>query len=273
MTRSFRFSVRLSRLPLAFALLASTVAVVGSQSLGAQQVPGRRADVFGESHGVSGGFGDWTGMGTRVVVPRGAHDVWFVETLWRSAFRDAGFYVGAANQHVWNDRWYSFLSVGTGNGTFILPDLRLDAALSRKWGARRSLVTTLGATLVDAKLGYRDAGGFAALTAYASPIAVVEGGVRVTRSTPGDVDATRGFGSLTLGSEGKAFLVLRGSGGREGYQLLGPDAAVRRFSSHEGGVAWRQWLGTRGGFLLSGERYVNPFYSRTGVAVGLFANW
>jgi YaiO family outer membrane protein len=254
------------------------VAVASTQPLGAQtpaQAPatGRRVDVFGDSHRVSGGFGDWTGIGSRIVVPVSARDVWFVETLRRKAFGDAGTYVGGANQHVWSDRWYSFLAVGAGTGDFVLPDLRIDASISRKWGTRQSVVSTLGATLVDAKLGYRDAGGFGAITAYVSPIVVVEGGVRVTRSTPGNVDATRGFGAITLGREGKAFVVARGSSGREGYQLLGPDAAVRRFSSHEGGVSWRQWLGQGGGFLVQGERYANPFYSRTGVTVGLFARW
>lgn len=233
----------------------------------------RRADLFVDQHQVSGGYGDWRGVGLRLSVPAGTRDTWFVEVLQRSAFRDAGTYVSAANQHVWSDRVYTFLGVGGGSGDFVLPDLRLDASLSAKWGARRAIVTTLGTTLVDAKLGYRDVGGIGAVTAYLSPLVVAEGGVRVTRSTPGDVDAARGNGALTLGRQGKAVVVVRGSSGREGFQLLGANAAVRRFSSHEGAVSWRQWVGPYGGVLAQGEHYRNPFYRRTGVTLGVFAHW
>lgn len=233
----------------------------------------RRADLFADRHQVSGGYGDWRSVGLRLSVPAGTRDTWFVEVLQRSAFGDAGTYVSAANQHVWGERVYSYLGVGGGSGDFVLPDLRLDASLSTKWGRRRALVTTLGTTVVDAKLGYRDVGGFGALTAYLSPLVVAEGGVRITRSTPGDVDAVRGNAAITLGRQGKAVVVLRGSSGREGFQLLGADAAVRRFTSHEGAASWRQWLGPYGGVLLQGEHYQNPFYRRTGVTLGVFAHW
>lgn len=233
----------------------------------------RRLDLYADRHQVTGGYGDWRGVGLRLSVPVGTRNTWFVEALQRNAFRDAGTYLGVANQHVWNERLYSFASVGSGSGDFVLPDLRADVSLSAKWGARRALVTTFGTTVIDAKRGYRDVGGFAALTGYLSSWAVAEGGVRLTRSTPGDVDAARGNGALTLGRQGKTVMVLRGSSGREGFQLLGANAAVRRFSSHEGAASLRQWLGAYGGVLVQGEHYRNPFYRRTGVTLGVFAHW
>ena len=261
-------------------LVASAVGLVWtlgagtSGSLGAQTMAGeRRVELFGDRHAVSGGFGNWTGIGVRVTAPTSTRDVWFVEALQRSAFTDAGTYVAGANQHVWNDRWYSFVSVAAGTGDFVLPDLRFDASLSRKWGERRAIVTTLGTTLVDAKRGYREVGVSGSLTAYISPAIVAEGGIRATRSTPGDVDVARALGALTLGRTGRGYLVFRGSSGREGYQLLGPGAVPRRFTSHEGAVSWRHWLRPTGGFLVQGERYANPFYRRTGVTVGIFAHW
>lgn len=233
----------------------------------------RRLDLYADRHQVSGGYGDWRGVGLRLSVPVGTRNTWFVEALQRNAFRDAGTYLSVANQHVWNERVYSFASVGSGSGYFVLPDLRADASLSAKWGSRRAFVTTLGTTVIDAKRGYRDVGGFAALTGYLSPWAVAEGGVRLTRSTPGDVDAARGNGALTLGRQGKTVMVLRGSSGREGFQLLGANATVRRFSSHEGAASLRQWFGAYGGVLVQGEHYRNPFYRRTGVTLGVFAHW
>lgn len=266
----------LVRVPLAGSLVAAFVAAMPTVS-GAQATPNpdlnRRLELFADRHQVSGGFGDWEGVGSRLSLPVGVRDTWYAEALHRRAFGDAGMYLSLANQHVWSDRWYSYLGVAAGTGDYVLPDLRVDASLSHKWGARQALVSTVGATLVDGKLGYRDAGGFAALTAYLAPHAIAEAGVRVTRSTPGDVDAARGNGALTLGRQGGAVFVLRGSSGREGYQLLGPDAAVRRFSSHEGAVSWRQWLGRSGGTFLQGEHYRNPYYRRTGVTLGFFAHW
>lgn len=247
-------------------------------ALGAQEAPprsryDRRVEVVADRHQVSGGFGDWTGWAARLAIPAGRHDTWYAEALARRAFGDAGSYASLALQHEWSSRIYSFVSLGGGSGDFVLPDLRLDATLSAKWGARQSIVTTVGTTIVDAKLGYRDVGGVGSVTLYLAPQAIAEVGVRVTRSTPGDVDAARGTGALTLGRQGQAVVVLRGSSGREGFQLLGSDAAVRRFTSHEGGVTWRQWLGEWGGALLQGEHYRNPFYRRTGVGLGLFAHW
>ena len=258
---------------LAVAVLVGTLA----GRAGAQRPEGpsldRRVDVVADRHRVSGGFGDWRGVAVRLSVPAGAHDTWFVEALSRRAFRDEGVYLSAANQHVWSERWYSYVAIGGGSGDFVLPDARVDAALSRKWGAGGALVTTVGATLVDAKLGYRDLGAVGSVTAYLSPVAVAEVGVRATRSTPGDVDATRGTGALTLGRQGRAVVVLRGSTGGEGFQLLGAAGAVRRFSSTEGAVSWRQWLGRAGGVQLQGEAYRNPYYTRTGVTLGVFAHW
>ena len=153
-----------SRLVASAVGLAWTLGAVASESVGAQSVAGeRRVELFGDRHAVSGGFGDWTGIGVRVTVPSGARDVWFVEALQRNAFTDAGAYMSGANQHIWNDRWYSFVSVAAGTGDFVLPDLRFDASLARKWGERRALVSTLGTTVVDAKLGYRDVGAFGSL--------------------------------------------------------------------------------------------------------------
>jgi YaiO family outer membrane protein len=249
-----------------------------SPALGAQAAPPRsrydgRAEVVADRHQVSGGFGNWTGWAARLAIPAGPKDTWYAEALARRAFRDAGNYLSLALQHEWSSRLYSFVAIGGGSGDFVLPDFRVDATLSAKWGARQAVVTTIGTTLIDAKLGYRDAGGVATVTLYVAPTAIAEAGVRITRSTPGNVDAARGTGALTLGRQGQSVFVLRGSSGREGFQLLGNNAAVRRFTSHEGGASWRQWMGEWGGALLQGEHYRNPYYRRTGVGLGVFAHW
>lgn len=259
-------------------MLGLAALLVAPTALGAQGAPARspydrRLEVIGDRHQVSAGLGDWTGVTVRLALPDGTRDTWYAEALTRRAFRDEGAYASLALQHDWSPRLFSFVSVGGGSGEFIFPDLRLDASLSAKWGTRPSVITTLGTTIIDAKLGYRDVGGVGSVTLHLAPQAIAEAGVRVTRSTPGDVDAARGNMALTLGRQGSGVLVLRGSSGREGFQLLGTNAAVRRFTSHEGGIVWRQWMGGWGGALLQGEHYRNPYYRRTGVGLGIFAHW
>ena len=135
------------------------------------------------------------------------------------------------------------------------------------------MITTVGTTIADAKRGYSDVGGLLSLTAYLAPGVVMEVGERLTTSSPGDVNSARTNAALTLGTEGRAYFVVRGSAGEEGYQLIGPSTTIRKFNSQEGSVSWRQWLGKRGGFLVQGDRYSNDLYSRSGVSVGGFIDW
>ena len=90
---------------------------VGASALGAQDAPrpslDRRVDLFADRHQVSGGFGDWEGVGVRLSVPAGVRDTWFAEALYRRAFGDAGTYLSVANQHVWTERWYSSKTPGS----------------------------------------------------------------------------------------------------------------------------------------------------------------
>jgi YaiO family outer membrane protein len=251
---------------IAFGLLAAPVQ--------AQDAAGRvQLDATVNAHRVSGGFGDWRGAELRLAGRPSARDTWYLDALWQRAFGDEGIYASASAQRAFTPVWSGFLGVGSGSGDFFFPDVRVDAVLTRKWGAARHVLTNIGTTIVDAKRGYRDAGGMLSLTAYAGSAIVMEAGGRLNRSAPGAVTTGRGFGSLTLGRDHASYVVLRGSTGQEGYQLLGPSTAIRRFQSSEGAISWRQWLGRHGGFVVQGERYRNDAYARTGVSLGFFADW
>lgn len=232
-----------------------------------------RLDATVNAHRVSGGFGDWRGASLRLTGRPSVRDTWYLDALWQRAFGDEGVYASASAQRAFTPVWSGFLGVGSGSGDFFFPDLRVDAVLTRKWGAGRRLLTNIGTTIVDAKQGYSDAGGMLSLTAYAGSALVMEAGGRLNRSAPGAVTTGRGFTSLTFGRDHAGYLVFRGSTGDEGYQLLGTSTAIRRFHSSEGAVSWRQWLGRHGGFVVQGERYRNDAYARTGVSLGFFADW
>jgi len=223
-------------------------------------------------HDVTGGFGDWKGAYARAVLA-GSRNVWYLDAKAQEAFRDRGVYGSLSNVHTFSDRVYSQLGIGAGTGEFVLPDLRLDASLSVKLGSARSLILTSGGTFVDAKSGFRDRALFGSLTWYASGGVLLEGGARINWSDPGSVRSARGTGALSLGRSGRSLLTLRGSAGTEGYQLTGAAQTLQKFSSQEGGAAWRQWISGRNGFVLGADWYHNPFYSRAGVSLGLFHGW
>jgi YaiO family outer membrane protein len=223
-------------------------------------------------HHVSDGFGSWKGGYARAVVA-GARDTWYFDAKVQEAFRDRGGYGSLANVHSFSSRFYTQLGAGAGTGDFVLPDLRLDASLTFKLGAARSLLFTAGGTYLDAKLGYRDKVLFGSLTWYASPTLLLEAGGRVNWSDPGTVRSERVSGALTLGRVGGGVLTLRGSAGTEGYQLIAPSVTLRKFRSQDAGVSLRHWLGHQLGVVVGGEWYHNPFYTRAGGSLGVFHAW
>ena len=256
-----------------WALWAAAGLVFGGGPLGAQTGATGRLDVVAQAQHVTGGLGDWRGLASRVVLRPSVRDTWYGEALWQRAFTDEGVYASVGERHALGTRWATYLAVGSGTGEFVLPDLRMDAQLALAWGPGARLVTTVGATAINAKRGYSDLAGVVSLAAYLAPAAVLEIGERLTTSSPGNVRSDRAFGALTLGREGAAYVVIRGSTGGEGYQLIGPATAIRKFQSREAAASWRQWLGPHGGLLVQGEHYTNDLYTRSGVSVGVFIDW
>lgn len=240
----------------------------------AQVVPtgGRWIEAGGFHHRVSNDFGHWTGGYARAVLG-GRRDVWYLDARAQKAFGDGGAYGSLANVHTFGSRIYTQLGVGGGTGDFVFPELRVDAALAIKLGAARSVVVTVGGTLVRAKTNHRDRAVSAALTWYAARGVMAELGGRINWSDPNAVRSERANGALTLGTHGRRIVTLRGSAGTEGYQLTGTAATLRRFKSQEVGLSWREWAGRRWGFVLGGEFYDNPFYTRAGLSLSLFRDW
>jgi YaiO family outer membrane protein len=247
--------------------------LLGISTLGAQTGTSGRLDVVAQAQHVTGGLGDWRGFASRVLVRPTVRDTWYGEALWQRAFSDDGVYASVGERHTLGAHWTTYLALGSGTGEFVLPDLRADAQLSHAWGPSERVVTTVGGTVINAKRGYSDRAGMASVTAYVTSIAVVEIGERLTTSSPGGIQSARTFGAMTLGREGAVYVVIRGSSGGEGYQLIGPATAIRKFTSREVAASWRQWFGPHGGLLVQGEHYSNDLYTRSGVSVGVFIDW
>ena len=255
--------------------LAVTLALQGAQALPAraqQPAPASWVEAGGFYHRVTHDYGDWKGGYARAVLTT-ARDVWYLDARAQEAFRDRGVSGALSNVHSFSSRVLTQLGIAAGTGKYVLPELRLDAALSLKLGRARALLLTAGGTYVRSKSVYRDQALFGSLTWYARPGVVAELGGRLNWSDPGAVRSERIHGALTLGQTGRAQLTLRGSAGSEGYQLVSTPAALQDFTSQEAALLWRQWLSRRVGTVLGGEWYHNPFYTRAGASFGLFHAW
>jgi YaiO family outer membrane protein len=251
-------------------LLGVPSSLIGQQAIG----PAGWVQVEGFYHDVSNGFGDWKGAGLRIHAPVGNSTIWNIDAIGEKAFGDRGGYLSIGNRRQFGPSWFTYLSVGSGTGDFLFPDLRTDFTLGKAWLPRRDLVTMVGMTYVNAKQGFEDFALEGSLAVY-FPRVVVQAGGRVNWSYPDAVRSGRGFGAVTIGRERSRTLTIRGSGGWEGYQLTGVDSTRQRFRSQEGSLAWREWLGGGGavGVFLQAEVYHNPFYDRKGLTLGIFHYW
>jgi YaiO family outer membrane protein len=256
------------------AWLATAVLLASGPGALAQTAPAASSwiEAGGAYHRVTNHFGDWKGGYVRAVLA-GTRNTWYVDAKTQEAFRDAGSYGSVANVHTWSSRVYTQIGAGAGTGRYVLPDLRLDAAVSFKLGASRAVVVTAGGTVVKSKSVYQDKALFGSLTWYLAPAVVAEVGGRLNWSNPNAVRSERVNATLSHGRAGHALVTLRGSVGTEGYQLTGAGTTLRRFRSQEAGLIIRKWLGHSWGGVLGTEWYHNPFYARTGGSAGVFYAW
>ena len=254
------------------AAMAGYPAPLAAQESG-RPLKGGSIEVSGFAQSVTNGFGDWRGLRLRTVVPVGSSDVLYSEALTQRAFRDNGSFGSLGWQHTYGSDWITFASIGGGTGDFFFPDFRADFSISRKILPNRRILLGVGGSWIESKDVFRDRAVTASFTAYLSSDVVLEAGGRFNWSTPGRVPSQRGSMALTVGGLGRRYVIFRAAGGSEGFQLTGTEATERKFNSGEGSITWREWLSRDFGFVLGGEVYDNPFYTRTGAQVGFFVSW
>ena len=169
-----------------------------------------------------------------------------------------------------NEDWFASASFTRGWGGPNWARNRLDASVSRKWGANRQIVTTLGGYRANFDAGRSDRGLRVSANYYLNHFAVLEGGVTFNTSHPGKVRSQMPYLAVTLGQEGLQSLSLRYSSGSEAYQSVGAGAQLVDFDSQSLALDWRYWVAPDWGLTVRAERYLNPSYRRTTVGGGLF---
>lgn len=229
----------------------------------------RSLELSAGSQSLSGGFGNW-----RDLILRGAYGLpghlLQGEVSQNRRFGVNGTFVGVSDTYTFNEDWFGSLALGAGDGAFYLPRYRADATLYKKWLADRRLVTSVGAGYYDAPDGHTDKSLSLGAAYYFESPWIVEGGVRLNSSNPGAVRTHQQFVAVTYGREKQDLVSARYTWGGEGYLATAANQQLVNFDSREANVAWRHWLDSRTGVLLSANRYTNPLYRRTGVNIGIF---
>lgn len=232
-------------------------------------VPIRSIELDAGGEELSNGYGNWTNetlLGTYQV----DQHVLQVELSSKEEFGAAGTFVGLADTVTIDPDWFARLAVGAGDGAFYLPRVRSDVFLSRKWLGKRNLITSVGLGYYEAPDGHIDRSVNFGGTYYFSEPWIIEAGLRLNKSDPGDISTHQQFVAVTYGHEKENVLTVRYGWGGEGYQEISGDVSLVDFQSHEASLAWRHWLSANLGLMVKVDNYSNPYYQRKGANVGIF---
>lgn len=257
--------------------LAIVFTSIGPTSLAAQAplaggLPGSWVEVNGFAQKVSNTFGDWSGVYARGV-RAGTTRTLYGEVLALDAFKDHGLQFGATIRQDWKARVFAVLGANVGSGAPILPKGRIDGVLGVRFGSRKEWQLTGGGSYVKSTTDLHDVAGTASLAWYAPKALLLETGVRLNTSNPGDIKSHRVFGVAVITPSPRRSFSLRAIGGTEGWQIVSSTTTLRKFSSEEFSLAWREKLTTHWALSAQGDAYRNPFYTRRGVTLGVARYW
>ncbi len=257
--------------------IATILAVVIPVALHAQAplaggLPGRWVEANALAQSVTNGYGGWQGLYVRAVQP-GMRDTWYVDALALRAFCERGVQVGATQRHDWNGRVFQMIGANIGSGAAIMPRARVDGALGLRLGAAKAWQATAGLSYVKSVTELSDVAGLASVAWYAPHAIVIEAGVRYNVSRPGNVRSQR-FSSTTVWTpSSRRSFSLRAGAGSEGWQIIRTGTTLRQFHSQETALSWREKVSTSLALSAQADWYRNPFYTRSGVTLGVARYW
>lgn len=263
----FAFPHASAWLVLAALMLAQSWSYAWAQSDTRQGL--HQAEIYSAHDHLSGAFANWREWGFRGLYRSGPHLLaGEVATLQR--FGEDGNYLALGDTVVLDRHWYGSLAVGAGDGASYLPRYRLDGFVHRKWLDDLSLVTSVGLGHYRAPDAHQDDHLSLGLSWYLPTSWVLQTEAKFNRSRPGTIHTQQYFVAASWGQAGQTRITGRYGWGEEGYQSLGPDAFISRFSSHQTTLSAQHWLGQDWGIKASAERYRNPYYTRQGLQLGVF---
>lgn len=252
--------------------VSGTAGPVQAQAPLAGGLSGRWVELNGLAQSVTNGYGDWRGAYARLVLPS-ARDTWYVDALALDAFGERGAQVGVTQRHDWNGRVFQMIGANVGSGASIMPRARVDGALGLRFGPSRRLQLTGGASYVKSVTELSDVAGIASLAWYAPHAVMIEVGGRYNISRPGDIKSHRVSSSIVWTPSPRRSFSARAIGGSEGWQVVRTGTTLTRFHSNDFSLAWREKVTSSIALSVQGDWYHNPFYTRSGVTLGVARYW
>jgi len=258
---------------LSISLSLRPAALAAALAVAACALPAQARDTLelgGSASRLSAGLPDGQSTHLRGSWALGQETVVNAELMQERKFGERGGIAAAGVTRTLDEDWFVSGALAGGWGGPNWNRSRIDGAVSRKWGAERRWVTTLGGYHARFDAGRSDSGLRISVNYYANHFAVFELGATLNRSRPGNVHSTMPWLAVSLGEEGRQSLALRVAHGREAWLVMGDTALPVDFASTTLGADWRWWLAPDWGVVLRAERYLNPSYRRTTLGGGVF---
>ena len=171
----------------------------------------------------------------------------------------------------WTDSFFTYSSLSTGSHTDYLPQIRLDQDFNFKIGKEKNLVWVLGTSYIDYFDEHKDLIISTGLTAYLKKW-ILSYRIFRNKSDPGDVISFSHTVSAGYGEEGKQWVYLTFSTGRESYlatYLATPEEVDH--SAYGITLNLRRWLRPFSGILLDISYFkLGDEYNKYGLAAGMF---
>lgn len=229
----------------------------------------RQVEMYSTHDRLSGPFANWHELGLRGLYRTGPH-LLSGEVAALQRFQEKGTYLALGDTVVLDRHWYGSLTIGAGDGASYLPRYRIDGFVHRKWLDDLSLVTSVGLGHYKAPDSHKDDALSLGLSWYLPASWVLQAEAKYNSSRPGPIGTQQYFVATTWGLAGQTRITGRYGWGEEGYQSLGADAFISRFSSRQTSLSVQHWLGPNWGIKAGAERYSNPFYRREGLQLTVF---
>ncbi|GAB5535081.1 MAG: hypothetical protein Rubg2KO_13300 [Rubricoccaceae bacterium] len=225
-----------------------------------------RIDMWAGVQQVNGPYEDGRVLRLAYITPGPDGGSWRVDADLESRFGEQGLGLGLQHARDIGPRWTAAAYAGTGTDNVFLPRVRAGVEAGHKWGG--NWVTAVGVGVFDAHDVHRD--GILHVEARRfSERWMLQGGARLTVSTPGpEVGATATVAATHISPRGR-WITARLAAGREAWLIVEPTPLQVGFLSAEAALKVRQPVGGGLGILASATHYRNPYYTRTGLEAGI----
>ena len=215
----------------------------------------------------------WNDVNIRNYIKSETDHQYVIETDYKNHFNQPAGVFGVTYTLTTNPTWYEDFSATASTNDTVLPGFVGFAQVHRKFLEDKTLVVGLGLGYVSSEAPYTDQNALLDAVYYLGSEWVVQGGVRVNRSSPGSVWTARTFAACTYYLTKKWDTTLKFEIGREGYTVIGISDFKNEFRSSELDAQFRYWINPDVAVKAGVEFYENEFYRRNGLTISFFRNY